>query len=111
MTKALADLLLRVEVPVQIALLDCLDRRRDPSALAAVAEMADSSDPDVRLAAINALGDGATARWRFCSRAKRPGRGQEKIAARQALVNLRCGEVTPALLEAFTTATATVKPS
>ncbi|HEV7923819.1 MAG TPA: HEAT repeat domain-containing protein [Verrucomicrobiae bacterium] len=110
-TKALADLLPKVQVPVQIALLDCLDRRGDPSALQAVAKMADSSDPDVRLAAINALGDLGDGSVAVLLAGKAAtAAGQEKIAARQALVNLRRGEVTLTLLKAFTTASAAVKP-
>ena len=110
-TRALADLLPRVKVPVQIALLDCLDRRGDTSAMAAVAKMADSSDPDMRLAAINALGDlGDGSVALLLAREAATATGQEKIAARQALVNLRRGDVTPALLAAFTTAPATVEP-
>jgi len=110
-TKTLADLLPKVQVPVQIALLDCLDRRGDSSALAAVAKRADSSDPDVRVAAINALGDlgdGSVAVLLAGKAAS--GAGPEKIAARLALVNLRRGEVTPALLQAFATAAPAVKP-
>ena len=45
-TKALANLLPKVDPAVQIALLACLDQREDPSALPAVAEMAASPDPD-----------------------------------------------------------------
>jgi HEAT repeat protein len=110
-TRALAELLPKVQPPVQIALLDCLDRRGDPSAMAAVAQMAGSSDPDVRLAAINALGDlgdGSVAVLLAGKAAS--GAGPEKIAARLALLNLRHGEVTTALLAAFTTAAPAVKP-
>jgi HEAT repeat protein len=109
-TKALADLLPKVQTQVQIALLDCLDRRGDSSAMQAVAQMAGSSDPDVRLAAINALGDlgdGSVAVLLADKAASSS--GPEKIAARLALLNLRHGEVTPALLEAFTTAASAVK--
>jgi HEAT repeat protein len=110
-THALADLLPKVHVPVQIALLDCLDRRGDPSALSAVAKMADSSDPDVRLAAINALGDlGDASVAVLLAGTAASAAGPEKIAARLALLNLRRGEVTPALLDAFTTAAPAVKP-
>jgi HEAT repeat protein len=110
-TKALADLLPKVNGPVQIALLTCLQRRGDPSALAAVAQMAGSSDPDVRMAAINAmgdLGDGSVAL--LLAEKAATAAGAEKLAARSALLNLRIGDVTPALLEAFTTAPAAVKP-
>jgi HEAT repeat protein len=110
-TKALADLLPKVSVPVQIALLECLQRRGDPSALPAVAQMAGSSDPDVRMAAINALGDlGDGSVAILLAEKAAAGSGPEKIAARSAFLNLRHGEVTPALLEAFTTAPPAVRP-
>ena len=110
-TKALADLLPKVKVPVQIALLTCLQRRADPSALAAVAQMAGSADADVRMAAINALGDlGDGSVAGLLAEKAASATGAEKLAARSALLNLRRGEVTPALLEAFTTAAPAVKP-
>jgi HEAT repeat protein len=110
-TKALADLLPKVNVPVQIALLVCLQRRMDPSALPAVEQMAGSPDADVRLAAINALGDlGDGSAAALLAKMAAEAAGAEKSAARSALLNLRRGEVTPALLEAFTTAPPAVKP-
>jgi HEAT repeat protein len=110
-TKALADLLPTVHVPVQIALLECLQQRMDPSALPAVAPMAGSPDLNVRLAAINALGDlGDGSVAALLAEKAASASGAEKIAARAALLNLRHGEVTPALLEAFTTAAPAVKP-
>jgi len=110
-TKALADLLSKVNVPVQIALLTCLQRRADPSALVAVAQMAGSSDPDVRMAAIKALGDlGDGSVAVLLAEKAATATGAEKLAARSALLDLRIGAVTPALLEAFTTAAPEVKP-
>ena len=44
-TKALADLLPKVQTPVQIALLQCLQQRGDSSAAPAVAQLLGSSDP------------------------------------------------------------------
>jgi HEAT repeat protein len=109
-TQALAALLAKVQAPVQIALLDCLDRRGDAAALPAVARMAGSPDADVRLAAINALGDlgdGSVAAL-LAGRAA-SANGPEKSAARAALLNLRRGDVSQALLEAFATAAPAVK--
>jgi HEAT repeat protein len=109
-TRALADLLPKVQVPVQIALLDCLNRRGDPAAFPAVAKMAGSADADVRLAAINALGDlGDGSVAGLLAGIAASASGAEKSAARQALVNLRQGKVTPGLLEAFTNVAPAVK--
>jgi HEAT repeat protein len=100
-TLALADLLPKVPAPVQIALLRCLQQRADPSAAPSAAQMVGSSDPDARLAAITALGGlGGGSVALLLAEAT----GAERSAARQALVDLRQGEVTPALLEAFATA-------
>jgi HEAT repeat protein len=110
-TRALADLLPKVKVAAQIALLECLDQRADPSALAAVAQMAGSPDPDVRLAAIKALGDlGDGSVAGLLAQQAASAIGAEKSAARLALLDLRRGQVTPALLESFATAAPAVKP-
>jgi hypothetical protein len=59
----------------------------------------------VRLAAINALGDlGDGSVAVLLAEKAASATGAEKSAARSALLNLRIGPVTPALLEAFTTA-------
>ncbi len=109
-TQALAGLLRKVQAPVQIALLDCLDRRGDPSVLPEVARMAGSADADVRLAAINALGDlGDGSVAGLLAGIAASAAGPEKTAARQALVNLRQGKVTPGLLEAFSNAAPAVQ--
>ena len=110
-TKALANLLPKVNAAVQIALLACLDQREDPSALRAVAEMAASPDPDVRLAAIKALGDlGDGSVARLLAEKAASTTGVEKSVARQALLDLRRGEVTPALLDGLAGAAPEVKP-
>jgi HEAT repeat protein len=109
-TRALANLLPKVRMPVQIALLECLDQRADPSALQAVAQMAGSTDPDVRLAAIRALGDlGDGSVAGLLAEKAALATGAEKSAARQALLDLRRGPVTPGLLAAFATAAPAVK--
>ena len=104
-TKALADLLPKVQAPVQIALLQCLQERGDPSAAPAVAQLVRSSDPDVRLAAIRALGDlGGGSVALLLANAAASSAGAERRAVRGALVDLRRGEVTPVLLASFATA-------
>jgi HEAT repeat protein len=109
-TRALADLLPIVKPAVQIALLDCLDRRSDPFCLPGVAQMTKNADPDVRLAALKAagdLGDGSVVTLLADEAASAT--GVEKSAARQALLDLRRGKVTPALLKDLTNAAPAVK--
>jgi HEAT repeat protein len=109
-TRGLTDLLPNVNVPVQIALLECLHRRGDPFGLPGVAQMAKSTDADVRLAAIKALGDlGNGSVAAMLAEMAASAAGVEKSAARQALLDLRRGEVTPAILEALTNAAPAVK--
>jgi HEAT repeat protein len=109
-TKALAGLLPKAPLPVQIALLQSLQQRGDSSAEVFVAGMMDNSNLDARLAAITALGylgDGSVSL--LLARKAASTSGAEKTAARAALLRLR-GNVTQALLQAFTTATPEVKP-
>jgi HEAT repeat protein len=109
-TRALADLLPKVQTPVQIALLQCLQQRGDPSAAPAVAQLLGSSEPDVRLAAIRASGDlGGGSVALLLAGAAASSTGAERNAVRQALVDLRHGEVTPVLLESFATANPAVQ--
>jgi len=109
-TRALADLLPNVNTTVQIALLECLDQRRDPFCLPAVVQMAESTNFDVRLAAIKALGDlGDGSVVTLLARKAAESIGVEKNAIRQALLDLRRGAVTPGLLKALATATPAVK--
>jgi HEAT repeat protein len=99
-TKALANLLTKEPVPMQIALLQALDQRGDRSAAPFVAEMLENTNLDVRMAALAALGDlgdGKVA-LRLAQRAA-AATGAEKAAARQALVDLRRGPVTESLLK------------
>ena len=109
-TRALADLLSKVKPPVQIALLECLDRRSDSFCLPGVEQMVKSTNLDVRLAAIKAagdLGDGSVAAL-LAEKASET-TGAEKNAARQALLDLRRGKVTPSLLKDLTNAAPAVK--
>lgn len=98
-TTALTDLLPKVAAPVQIALLQCLDQRADPSAMQAVASLADSSDPNVCLAAIAALGDlGDGSVGLLLAQKAAATTGAEQAAARESLLDLRRGAVTTALM-------------
>jgi HEAT repeat protein len=99
-TKALGEALPKVQIPVQIALLQCLDLRGDPAAMSAIAPLADCADANVRIAAIIALGDvGDGSVALLLAHHAAEGTGAERNAARQSLDNLRHGKVTPALLE------------
>ncbi len=98
-TKALTDLLPTAPAPVQIALLQCFAMRGDTAAAEFISPLVDSSDGDVRLAAIpalSALGD-EKAVLVLAKRAAST-KGAEQDAARRALVDLRHGMVTDALL-------------
>jgi HEAT repeat protein len=100
-TQTLADLLPKTQPPVQIALLQCLAQRRDAAAMPAVEGQVDSPDPDVRLAAISALGDlGDGSVALLLAQKAAASTGAEKSAARQSLLDLRRGAVTGALIEA-----------
>lgn len=101
-TGALAALLPRVEPPVQIALLQALDQRGDPSAAAGIVPFANHSTPDVELAAITALGDlgdGSVAILLAEKAADAP--PAQQAAAQEALVNLRRGPVTADMLKSI----------
>jgi HEAT repeat protein len=99
-TKALADLLPIVPAPVDLALLQCLDQRDDPSAAMDVNRMMGRSDPDVRLAAITVFGDlgVGTAAAILLATTAASATGAERNAARQALVNVRHGDFSHPLL-------------
>ena len=103
-TKALAALLPKLEPFVQISLLDGLAQRNDPAAAAPIAALARSAAPEVRLASINALsslGDASTAS--FLAEVAATGPGAEQKAARQALEDLRRGNVAEAMLQQLDT--------
>lgn len=98
-TKALADLLPRIEPRMQSALVEALQRRNDPSAAPAVAALARSESPEVRLAAINALRDlGNEKQAALLAKIAAAAPGDEQNAARLALIELRRGDVTKELL-------------
>ena len=101
-TAALVKLLHGAPVAVQISLIDALDQRGDPAAAPAILALTATTDPDVRLACLNVLGNlgGGTAvpvLAKFAS----AGSVAEKRAAREALVDLRQGDVTTAMLQAL----------
>ncbi len=94
-TKVLAELLGRTNLPVQLALVECLAQRGDPAALPAVVKQTSSDDPNLRLAAIKALsrlGDDSVAQ--LLAEKAATGVDAERKVARQALVDLNRGPVT-----------------
>ncbi len=96
-TKALAGALGSVSPEVQVLLLDCLARRGDRLAAAAVAEAAKGGDETVRVAALRALGDladGGAAE--MLARTAAEG-GKAGDAALDSLARLRGGDVGAAL--------------
>lgn len=104
-TLALANLLPKLSAAGQIAVLFALEQRGDRSAQPAIAMMLRSEDVNVRLAAIAALGelgDGQVAVM-LAHRAA-VSSGAEKAASRQALVDLRHGQVADELVKALATA-------
>ena len=98
-TEMLASMLPNVDPPVQAALIEGLSQRGDVAAVGAIALLVKSGAPEVRLAAINALGilgDASLVPLLGVSAAS--GTGEEQKAARLALVDLRRGDPTEALL-------------
>ncbi len=99
-TAALAILLPRVPVPVQIALIDALDQRGDPEAAPSILSLATKADPDVRVACLTALGNlGDESAVAILAKSATSGSVAEKRAARAALLDLRHGNVTAAMLK------------
>jgi HEAT repeat protein len=98
-TKALSAILPKVEPTVQVALISGLSRRGDSSAVPAIMSLANSTSPEVRLAVIQALGSfGEVSASPALVRFAAAGNLGEQKAARQALVDLRSGQVTRTLL-------------
>ncbi len=98
-TKALADLLPKSSLAVQIALTGVLSQRGDPAAAPALVPFAKGTDPAVRLPAITALGvlsDASVVPLLANASVAADEAGQK--AARQALLDLRRGNVTEALI-------------
>ena len=98
-TKTFGVLLLKVNPPVQVALIEGLSQRGDVSAAPAISTMAHSASPEVRLATINALGIlGDATMVPLLGVAAASTNSEEQVAARLALVQLRRGNPTETLL-------------
>jgi len=94
-TRRLAALLPTVSPPVQVALLGLLARRGDPVAMPSVVALARSANTEVRAAALRALGPlGDASVVRLLAEAAANG----ETAARQALLELRRGDVGAAMV-------------
>src|ERR1019366_8130351 len=93
-TAAFTDLLAKSSPPLQIALLRLLQQRRDAAAAPAVLVAAQNPDAGVRLAvivALGTLGDASMVPW--LAQAATSSDKAEQKAARQALTDLRRGDV------------------
>jgi len=98
-TKTLTVLLRHVVSPVQVALIEGLNQRGDVSAVAGIASMVSSPSPEVRVAAINALGIlGNATMIPLLGVAAASTNADEQAAARLALVQLHRGNPTETLL-------------
>ena len=98
-TESFANLLPEVPSPVQISIIDGLAQRGDPVALAALNPMTASEVAEVRLAALAGLGEiGDDSSVPVLSKFVASGSAAEKKAARAALLKIRRGKVTDALL-------------
>jgi HEAT repeat protein len=100
-TAAFAKLLPKVSPPLQIALLRLLQQRGDAAAAPAVFKVAQgTADPDVRraaLAALGGVGDAQVVAWLAQTAATAADKAEQK-AARQALLELHHGDIPGALL-------------
>jgi HEAT repeat protein len=109
-TRALASLLIAVPDPVKISLLQALQQRGDRMAAPFVVEMVSHRDKDVRVAAIVALGDlGDETAAMVLAQQAASAAGAEKSAAREALLNLRHGNVGGALVKGLRSSTPEVQ--
>lgn len=100
-TEAFAALLGEAAPAIQIALLEALSQRGDGEAVEAVAVAADQSPEEaVRIAALQALGElGDASTVPLLARRAAETTGEEQETARQALAQLRRGDVRRALLD------------
>ncbi|SPE62869.1 exported hypothetical protein [Verrucomicrobia bacterium] len=98
-TKAFVDLLPKVRPATQRGLIGALALRGDVSAGRAVAALEQSDVPEVRLAALKAMGIlGDAGNVPLLTKAAASGGGSERKAAFQSLTELRRGDVVSALL-------------
>jgi HEAT repeat protein len=99
MTRALCDALGKATPPLQVSLIEALSQRGDPAASPAILSAAKSPDPAVGVAAIAALGElGDPSALPILLEAAGSTDETETRAARQALLVLRRGDVTGALV-------------
>jgi HEAT repeat protein len=98
-TKELASTLPRVDPPTQTALISGLSARGDPAAAQTIAGLINSPSIDVRIAAFKALGNLGDASLVPSIAAAAATTGPAQAAARQALLDLRHGDVTAALVQ------------
>ena len=109
-TAALAKMLTQVPGPVQISLVEALEQRDDAAATPAILALTRQADPDVRVACLNALGNlGDETAVVTLAKFAAEGEVAEKKAARAALLNLRRGKVTEAILQALPSASPAVQ--
>lgn len=95
----LAQLLPKVPAITQVALIGGLSQRSDPAAAPAIAVLVNSSTPEVRLAAISALGLlGDASLVPLLAQSAASATGAEQEAARLSLVQLRRGDPARTLL-------------
>jgi HEAT repeat protein len=96
----LCESLQKLQPHVQTALIEALAQRDDPTAAAPIAAFAKTAPAEARLAAIAALGSlGDQNVLSFLAETAASGTPAEKPVARQALVDLRRGNVEPAMVE------------
>lgn len=101
LTRALVNILPRLQPEVQVALLDGLGQRSDTNATPAVLAALRSSSPEVRVAAITALSTlGETSVVAPLVRIAASTTGAEQTAARQTLIELNRGNIAAALIAA-----------
>lgn len=99
-TQKLCESLPKLQPHVQTALIEALAQREDPTAAAPIAAFAKTSRAEARLAAIAALGSlGDQNILPFLAETAAAGTPTEKTVARQALVDLRRGNVDSAMVE------------
>ena len=109
-TEALAAILPKLEVPVQIALVGCLAQRGDPAAAQPIAALAGRCDARVRPVIIQALSEiGDASMVPFLADFAAAGNADDQKAARLALLEIRRGNVTDLLLSRLGTASPAVQ--
>jgi HEAT repeat protein len=110
LTKALADVLHKSSVPVQLAIVQCFVQRGDFNAMDAVARMADSPESGVSVAAISALGTlGDDSVVALLAEQAASGNGAKRNAARESLLLLNRGAVAEQMMASLKTASPSAK--